>query len=172
MKTDAQSLVLLLGGGGFVSYLFVKALTALGQRDDGFMAARKRMLEAKARAGDRALPAAERAGAWREAANIALDDLQRPGLAASLARRAERADPEHPGAVGLLALSLRRGARYSALERLLWRQLADEQDAAAPRYVRALDELIALYDGPLGRPDTARVLRRYQSTSASSAPSA
>lgn len=161
MKTDAQSLVLLLGGAGFLAFLVLKLLVGLSGRGDGFEEAKRRMLEAKRRAGDRSRPASERAASLREAASLALQGMGRPSLAAALARRAERLDPNHPEAVGMVAIALRRGARYSALERLLWQRLAD-QEPAAPGFDRTFQELVALYDGPLRRPETAKVLRRFR----------
>ena len=160
MKTDPQSLLLLIGGAGFVLYLVLQWLVAPRRRDAGYREARKRMLTAKRRAAERGLPAAERAAALHAAARIALEELHRPSLAAAFARRAERFAPAHPEGHGLLALALRRQARYSALERLLWRQLADDAEPGAARHQKALDELVSLYEGPLQRPETARALRR------------
>lgn len=162
MKTDPQNLLLLLGGAGFAAFLLLKVLTALGGRDGASHAARRRVLAAKKRGSDRSLPVVQRAAALREAANAAIEELGRPALAAALARRAERLDPADADATGLLALALRRGARYSALERLLWRQLADHAGEAEPSYSKAFDELVALYEGPLQRPETARALRRFR----------
>lgn len=163
MKTDPQNVLLLLGGAGFAAFLLLKVLTAFGGRDGASYEARRRVLAAKKRGSDRSLPGAQRAAALREAANAALEELGRPALAAALARRAERLDPTHAAdATGLLALALRRGARYSALERLLWRQLADHGGGPEPSYAKAFDELVALYEGPLQRPETARALRRFR----------
>jgi hypothetical protein len=161
MKTDPQDLLLLVGGAGFAVFLLLKVLTALG-RDGTFRETRRRVLEAKKRGSDRSLPASQRAAALREAANAALEGLGRPALAAALARRAERLDPSNPDVTSLLALALRRGARYSALERCLWRQLADSGDDTEAKYAKAFDELVALYEGPLQRPETARALRRFR----------
>jgi hypothetical protein len=162
MKTDSQSLLLLLGGAGFVVYWLLKLVAGLGERDGDYHAARKRMLEAKRRAGDRAASNAARAAACREAASAALEGLGRPRLAAAFARRAERLDPSHPDAVSLVALTLRRSARYSALERFLWQRLADLEASDASAFERAFEELVALYEGPLRRPETARALRRFR----------
>jgi hypothetical protein len=160
MKTDAQSLLLLVGGAGFLAYLVLNMLSALGGRDDGFRKAQSRLLDAKRRAGDRSLSNAERAAALRDGASAALEGMRRPGLAAALARRAERLDPGNLETVGLMALALRRAARYSALERFLWKRLAELDGPNADGYRGTFDELVALYDGPLRRPETARVLRR------------
>lgn len=165
MRTDPQSLLLVIGGAGFVLVLVLKWLIAPQRRDAAYQQARRRMLSAKRRASDRTLPALERAASFREAARIALEELQRPSLAAAFARRADRFAPENPENAGLLALALRRGARYSALERLLWRRLADEAEAEGPGQEQALEELVSLYDGPLQRPETARALRRLRPAS-------
>lgn len=151
---------LLLGAGVlFALFLLLKMLRprlgrAAVQRD-----VVDRLSGLRRQATDSALPPAERAAALRSAAGIALDELGRPGLAASYARRADRLDPEQVDTVGLLALALRKQARFGALERLLWRKLAD---ASAPAVVqRAREELVGLYEGPLRRPEVAAALRRW-----------
>ncbi|MFW6052185.1 MAG: hypothetical protein ACODAU_13485 [Myxococcota bacterium] len=122
-----------------------------------------RLAEAKKRARAATDPAA-RAEALREAAHVALEDLGRPNLAAGLARRAERSDPRSAESVGLLAIALRRATRYRALERQLWRKLAEEAEDS-PAYERAFDELIRLYEGPMRRPAQGAVLRRLRGKS-------
>ena len=161
MKTDPQSLLLVIGGAGFALVLLLKWLEAPQRRDAAYQQARLRMLVAKRRAADRGLSTLERAVSLREAARIALDELQRPSLAAAFARRAERLVPDDPDNVGLLTRVFRRGARYTALERLLWRRLADDASQGAEQQ-RALEELMSLYEGPLQRPETARALRRMR----------
>jgi hypothetical protein len=161
MKTDAQSLSLLVGGAGFLMYLALKMLP-FGGRGEAYAAAHRRLLEAKARAKDHALSKAQRAAALREAANAALEGLRRPSLAAALARRADRLEPGNLETVGIMGLALRRGARYAALERFLWKRLAELEEPAAQGSERVFDELIALYEGPLRRPETALVLRRLR----------
>lgn len=155
---SAQDILLLAGGAGFAAFLLVKMLSAMGIQHPRFAQARKRLAEAKRRAADRSTSTAERAAALRDAATVALEGLQRPSLAATYARRAERLDPKHPASANLLASALRRGARYRALELLLWRQLADHP-VASEAYERAFLELVTLYEGPLRRPETAQVLR-------------
>jgi len=161
MKTDAQSLSLLIGGAGFLAYLALKMLP-WGGRGEVYAAAQRRLLEAKGRAKDHALSNAQRAAAFREAAGAALEGLRRPGLAAALARRADRLEPGNLETVGLMGLALRRGARYAALERFLWKRLAELEDPASQGYHRVFDELLALYEGPLRRHETAQVLRRLR----------
>jgi len=168
MSMDAQDVLLLAGGGGFAVYLLAKMLGAMGMQHPRFEPARKALSEAKRKARDRSASASERAAALREAATVALEGLQRPTLAASYARRAEKLDPKHPASASLLATALRRGTRYRALELLLWRQLADHP-VASVAYERAFQELVTLYEGPLRRPETATVLRRLASTASSPA---
>lgn len=169
MRTDAQSLLLLGAGALFFVYLVSRMWVGPSvPRDERFFAARKRVAEAKRRARDTRVPVAERALALRDAAATALEVLRRPALAASYARRAERLEPQSPEALGLLARALRAGDKYQALERMLWRWLSEESDSS-PAYQRAFDELLALYDGPLGRPEIAEALRRLRSASPRSA---
>lgn len=161
MKTDSQSILLLIGGVGFALYLVLQLVAAPRRRRPGYAQARARVMAAKRRASDRGLAPAERAAALREGARAALEEgLRRPGLAAAFARRAERLDPGNPESAGLVSLALRRAARYSALERLLWGQIADAADPQAADARRVIDELVGLYEGPLQRPETARALRR------------
>lgn len=160
MTASAQSLVLLGAGLLFVLFLIVK-LVAPERRGPEARAARLRIAEAKRRASDHALPTPQRAAAMRDAALIALEQLGRPSLAASYARRAERLDPQAPEAIALLSAALRSATRFRALERLLWRRLADSIPAD-PAAERALEELLSLYEGPLRRPEVARALRRLR----------
>ena len=74
MRTDPQSLLLVIGGAGFVLVLVLKWLIAPQRRDAAYQQARRRMLSAKRRASDRTLPALERAASFREAARIALEE--------------------------------------------------------------------------------------------------
>lgn len=147
---------------GLVSALFLVlksrwSIWARRPKPEGY----QKLAEAKKRAREAGDPAA-RAGALRDAAHVALEDLGRPNLAATYARRAERADPTSAESVGLLALALRRAARYRALEQQLWRKLAEDGEPDAARE-RAFDELLALYEGPMSRPEQARALRRLRS---------
>jgi hypothetical protein len=156
-----QGLALL--GAGLLFLLFLIAKLVVTGRRGGADAreARKQIAQAKRRASEHGLLPADRAAALRQAAVIALHDLRRPSLAASYARRAERLDPHDPESIALLSLALRTATRFRALERLLWRRLADGPQAASAAD-RALDELLALYDGPLRRPEVARALRRLR----------
>jgi hypothetical protein len=123
---------------------------------------KRRIADAKRRARIRGAEPSESAAAWREAALAALEGLNRPSLAASYARRAERLDPDDEEAIGLHALALRRAARYRALERFLWRRIADHPDQTGAGYRCTFDELIRLYEGPLRRPEMARALLRLR----------
>ncbi|MGD8861885.1 MAG: hypothetical protein PVI30_17880 [Myxococcales bacterium] len=161
------SVGLVIAGVLFVAFLLGKLLLPRSGQQDGseLKAARKRVADARRRARDRKLPKPERAAALREAAEVALEGLGRPGLAASYARRAERLDPSAPESLGLLAASLRRVSRYRALERFLWRHVAAGQ-VGSPSVERAFDELLSLYEGPMRRPEMAEGLRRLRSRSA------
>jgi hypothetical protein len=164
MKTDLQSMLLLGAGSAFFLYLLAKVITPRLTRDKRQRVAHQRIGEAKRKARDRSAAPELRAAALREAAVVALEELRRPELAASYALRAERLHPADPDTVGLLAVALRTGAKYRALERILWRQLAGHARSTAA-YERAFDELVGLYDGPLQRPETAKVLRELKASS-------
>jgi hypothetical protein len=170
MKTDANSVLLMVAGAVFLLYLVVRMLsTAPVVRDAAFFAARKRIAESKRRARDGNVSQTDRAAAWRDAAEAALNGLKRPALAASYARRAEQLEPQHPAALGVLSQALRQGAKYQALERMLWRWLSEEP-ADSASYQRAFDELVALYDGPLNRPEIVVALRRLRPALAAAKP--
>jgi hypothetical protein len=163
MKTDSQSVLLLCAGGVFFVYLVTRMVTTPRvPRDQRFFDARQRIADAKRRARDTSAPPAERAAALRDAAVAALEGLRRPGLAASYAQRAERLDPSGgTSAAGLLGRALRQGEKYRALERILWRCIADRQAPGADQQ-RAFDELVGLYEGPLNRPEMAEGLRQLK----------
>jgi hypothetical protein len=162
MTEGVRGIAVVCAGLAFVAFLLFKLLASPGRRSAGARAVRERIADAKRRGSDHAASAADRAAALREAAVLALEELELPSLAASYARRAERLDPQNAESVGLLATSLRRAARFVALERLLWRRLS-EGEPPSTGYQRALDELIALYAGPLKRPEIAGALRRMRS---------
>lgn len=157
--TPAMRMALLAAGVLFALFLLAKLLRPRAGRTPAQREAAERLNALKQQAREPERSVHERAALLRTAAGIALDELGRAGLAASLARRADRLDPAHAEGVGLLALALRKQARFAALERMLWRKLAD---AAAPAVVqRAREELERLYDGPLKRPEIAAALRRF-----------
>jgi hypothetical protein len=155
---SVRGLALVAAGAAFVLFLLFKLLRPLGGRSAAARAARERIAAARRRGADRSASSADRSAALREGALIALEELRSPNLASSYARRAERLDPSNAESVGLLATTLRRASRFGALERVLWRKLADGDRNGEP-YRRALDELIALYEGPLERPEVGRALR-------------
>jgi hypothetical protein len=165
MNDQTRSVALVIAGLAFVAFLLGKLLIPLGsggrpeQRQ-----ARQRFLDARRRARDRSLSVSERATALREAAVAALEDLGRPNLAASYARRADRLEPGNADGVGLVASTLRRASRFRALERMLWRRLATDEPSAAS-HQRVVRELIDLYAGPLNRPEVAEALRRLSQAS-------
>ena len=151
--------VLLGAGVLFALFLLLKLLRPVARRSPAQREAAERLAALRQQATDPARSPAERAAALRSAAGIALDELGRPGLAASYARRADRLDPEQADTVGLLALALRKQARFAALERLLWRKLGEASTPSVMQRVR--EELVGLYDGPLRRPEVAAALRRW-----------
>lgn len=165
MQSDSTGIALVLTGVVFIAFILFKmfrpAVGGTAQRRE----VKRKIVEAKSRGRDKSADSKQRATAWREAALIALEDLRRPSLAASYARRAEKLDPGDADAIGILALSLRRAERFKALERFLWRRLAasDEQHTAA--YDRAFQELVRLYEKPLHRPEVAAALSRLHKTS-------
>jgi hypothetical protein len=155
MRDSPAGWALLIAVLLFVAFLALKSRIAVSRGTPEQADARRRIGEAKRRARETSDGKA-RAAAWREAAAIALDGLQRPSLAASYARRAERADPDDVGAVEILTVALRRASRYRALERFLWRRLAGAPGAS---HDRAFESLCELYDGPLRRPVWTQALR-------------
>ena len=161
MNAQAQSVALLIAGLLFVVFVVAKLIAPDRRGGPQARVARERIADARRRASDRGLPSAQRAAALREAALVALEDLDRPNLAASYARRADRLDPHDPGAIALLSTALRAATRFRALERLLWRRVADAEPFGEAAE-RAMRELLSLYDGPLNRPEIARALRRLR----------
>jgi len=141
----------------FAAFLVVKSLVSLRPEDPARARARRRIAEAKRRARGAGADRRARARAWLVAADIALEELDNPGLAASYARRAGRADPEDPAPVSLVARALRKSRRLRTLERFLWRRL--QVTGSGPAYEHAFDELLHLYEGPLRRPERAAALR-------------
>lgn len=164
MRTDPRSVLLLAAGAVFFIYLVTRTLMSPRvPRDQRFFDARKQIADAKRRARDASASPAARAAALREAAVAALEGLRHPGLAASYARRAERLDPQGGApSVNLLTRALRQGEKFRPLERVLWRCLAEDAAGLAEQQ-RAFDELIALYEGPLNRPEMAAGLRTLRS---------
>jgi hypothetical protein len=163
MEGDAKSWLYIAVFALFLTYMLGKLKLSLASASPEAREAKRQIEDAKRRARQAGRTAKERADAWREAAMIALEQLERPNLAASYARRAERADPDDAAAVRVLSLTMREAGRLRALERLLWRRLAQVPQGAA--FTRTFEELIALYAGPMKRPDRAVVLRRLRSGS-------
>jgi hypothetical protein len=159
VSEHGKSLLLLLAGVAFVAFVLLKLVLPIADRSPLRRQARARLLAARQRALAPNTKLEERASALRQAATIALEDLGRPGLAASYARRAARLEPQSAEGRGLLASALRRASRFDALERMLWRRLV-ESAVDDPGHHRALQELVELYRGPLRRPDIAAGLQR------------
>lgn len=155
---------LIFVGISFVVFMVLKVWAPLRLTSRKARPARLRIQQAKLRATQTDDPVAK-AEAWREAARLALEELGDASLASGFARRAERADPHNIEALTLLARSLRRASRLGALERFLWRRLAEGmQQGQGPAYERAFEELVALYEGPMRRKERAEALRQLRGT--------
>ncbi len=127
--------------------------------------AKRAYLDAQRRAREVAADPKARAEAIRRAAKVALEGLERPGLAARLARRADKLDPDSAASVRTLVVTMSAAGRYHALERLLWKHL-DEATPGSEAEERNFSALIELYDGPLRRPHQASALRRFRGSAA------
>lgn len=137
----------------FVTFLLAKSRISF-DRDPNRIEGRRKLVEAKARARDARGDPLRRAQAFREASRIALEELSQPNLAASFARRAMKADPHDLESVQAVAAAMLSARRYRALEKLLWRRLDEEGFEG-----EVFERLIELYEGPMRRPEQARVLR-------------
>ncbi len=146
--------------GVFVLFVLGKARGVLSMRHPSRRDAAKRFREAKKRARKPASPEA-RAEALREAATIALDELEQPRVASSLARRADRLAPDDPASIPAVARAMEAAGRYRALESLLYRRLA-EAEPGDERFERLLDTLLRLYDGPMRKRHQARFIRKMR----------
>jgi hypothetical protein len=164
MPQTPSGWALLVALAAFVAFLLFKSRFSLLPRSETRKEARTRIAEAKRAARSAGDDDHARASAWRRAARIALDDLRRPGLAASYARRALRVSADDVEAMEITVDALTRVRRLRALEKLLWRRLEGEP---GPGYERAWDELLALYEGPLRRRAQARALRQLRERAAS-----
>lgn len=157
MPDVAAHWVLVGAAVAFVAFLLFRARVPLGVPRAQAREAEKQIASAKARARDRSRSATDRARDWCDAATVTLDVLRRPSRAASYALRAARVDPDHSQAVVLLARALGRARRLPALERVLWRRLDGPRGNA---WDAAFDALLALYEGPLRKPERSRALRK------------
>ncbi|AKF05147.1 hypothetical protein [Sandaracinus amylolyticus] len=141
----------------FVLFIVAQALLPALIRRRGDRASSAKMDDAILRANDTARPAAQRAEAFREGATIALDELRRPRLALRLLTSAESVAPGEPATIALVERAMLRAKDLGALERFLWQTM--DAHRGTPAHARALDALLALYDGPMKTPERARVLR-------------
>ncbi len=145
----------------FLAFLLFQVRVSLGGRTHGRAEAKKRLAEANRRARAAAGDPKARAKELRVAAKIALEDLARPALAASLARRADRIDPDSAASVDTLVAAMTAAGRFHALERLLWKHV-DESPPGSDTHERSFDALLVLYDGPMRRRHQASALRRLR----------
>lgn len=150
---------LFFAAAGFAIYLGWRLYLALIRPADNAKARRRyRELRAASRAEENPKI---KASLYLEAARCALRELERPNLAASLARRSERLDPSSDEALPLLVEAMLSARRHHALERLLLRRL-DRLRQDELSYRPTFDALLALYEGPLRLPEKAKLLRRLQ----------
>jgi hypothetical protein len=134
----------------------VQGLLPVLRRPPGAPAARARLSAAVARGSDATQPAAERARAFVEAGREARDALQRPRLAARYAHHAHALAPGQLDVVAFAVSTMRAARRHVGLERALWISMDRAADDAT--FEAARSALVALYEGPLKRPERARVL--------------
>ncbi|GAB4210377.1 MAG: hypothetical protein OHK0013_30980 [Sandaracinaceae bacterium] len=153
--------------GLFVLLVIVQAVLPSLRPASGKRAARARLSAAVARGSDTTAPAATRALAFVEAGREALGTLKRPGLAARYARYAHDLAPADAEVVSFAIEAMTAARRHVGLERLLWVTLDRTDDDAC--FDRALAALRRLYEGPLARPERARVLTGLTRASRASA---
>jgi hypothetical protein len=138
-----------------VVLVIVQAVLPLIRRTPDAPAARARLSAAVARGSDKSAPAPDRARAFVEAGREALA-LKRPGLAARYARYAHDLAPAEPPVVAFVIEAMTAAKRHVGLERALWVSLDRAVDDVSFEAARAA--LCRVYDGPLRRPERARVL--------------
>ncbi len=139
-----------------VAYVvFMGVVPTLRRRRDT-APSRAKMSKAVAEGSDEKRSKPERARSLREAAQIALEELRRPRLAARYADWAHRLSPGDEEIVPLAVAAFGAARRHAALERLLWSTLAASKDA---RRSPALVALEKLYEKSLRRPERAAALR-------------
>lgn len=144
----------------FVAFIVTKSLVRFRLRDDEEREGRAQIIAAKKRARAAQSPD-EKAEAYREAARVALETLDRPRLSARFALRAEKLSPSAGEKLGWTSTVLVRAGRLRALEAMLWRHLAECDGDAL---MDARRELVALYDGPMKKPLRAKALQRWSET--------
>jgi hypothetical protein len=140
-----------------VALVIVQGLLPVLRRPPGAPQARARLSAAVARGSDTSKPAEERARAFVDAGKEARDALHRPRLAARYAHHAHALAPGDPDVVGFVITTMRAAKRHVGLERALWVSLDRAADDATFETARAA--LATLYEGPLKRPERARVLK-------------
>ena len=112
------------------------------------------------RGTDTTLPKVDRARAFVLAGKEALSGLTKPSLAARYAKYAHDLAPADDAVTAFMIEAMHASKRWVHLERGLWQTLDAARDAAdGPSFAHAHKALIELYEGPLKRPERARVLR-------------
>lgn len=110
---------------------------------------------------DASLTSLERARAFVRAGQEALSGLHKPSLAARYAKYAHDLAPADEAVTTFMIEAMRASKRWVHLERGLWQTLdaTREQTSTRHAFQHAHAALIELYEGPLKRPERARVLR-------------
>ena len=110
---------------------------------------------------DASLSKLERARAFVRAGQEALGAMKKPSLAARYAKYAHDFAPADEAVTTFMIDAMRASKRWVHLERGLWQTLdATREDSSnAQAFAHAHAALIELYEGPLKRPERARVLR-------------
>jgi hypothetical protein len=145
----------------FVVFLIVRSRVDFTRFAKRSVDARGKLVDLKKRART-ATNKSERASAWRDAADVAAKDLDRPELASAYALRALRINHDDVAAIDLLVDAWTKMGKLGVLERQLWRRLKGER---GPGYERAYDALLVLYEGPLNRREAADALRSMRALS-------
>lgn len=161
MSDDTLQIALLCVVAAFVLLVVVRGvLPALRARRER-APARLRVSRSVSVGSDERRPKEERVAALLEAGRAALENLERPRLAAHYVEWAHRLAPSDPEVVALAVTALTKARAFPRLERLLWLSL-DASEGASARS-GAVAALASLYEGPMRRPERARALRRLTS---------
>jgi hypothetical protein len=145
----------------FVVFLIVRSRVDFSRFAKRSVDARDKLADLKKRART-AQKKSDRASAWRDAAELAAKDLDRPELASAYALRALRINQDDVQAIDLLVSAWTKMGKLGVLERQLWRRLKGPR---GPGYERAYDALLVLYEGPLNRREAADALRAMRAAS-------
>lgn len=142
----------------FGAFVMIRSRYRLRGRTPELADARKAIQAAKAKA-KAATSDAERAAAWREAADVART-VNQPALASRYARRAYKAT-ESIEEIRLVHATLSEAQRYRELRSFLFKCIKAEA-LEGEEEEELFEMLCVLYEGPLNRPDRAAVFRQLR----------